>query len=758
MPENAFLSWYKILQDKILSAIDNLIATPINNLIFFLSMRHKDASPGPDAKHPYPSINNSRYALEYKELLLFSAILSVIGSVVVSFYKKLRDTESTSNYFFFERLCCLLGKDKDEDIIRLRTAAYFYNPDIPPIVLWIRQSWALLTGNLEYKSLEDYLKQNKKRQSKEKLLKEIFKEINQQLALFITEQKKYGEWDIEKKAGEWSIKPSADYLSAWQKQKKAQENINIPHFNDKKIKKTFFSSTFAFINSRLDELGRASFAYWIGVFIFYFLPGACVVTGIVWPPILVAVLFLAAIWATKIYASSCGNNKQFKVCVFDDTQKVTTEFLAAVKNQLLLDLLKQEKDNGALRYEKVKFKERTKKSKLYKEIRKVLDLKSLFRAVKAIFNGFILGCFIIFFSSWLLSSAALLLVGLFVVLSPATLSLVGVTVALATLGLGLVYGIYMAVQKYKEEVIALLDAETKLSKLQETCSDVEIPNISLRECDRLFRRGTIRPSGWTFTKQFFKRLWTGAIRLGTGVLFLKLLPLGTITALYAFYGIAVIPPFYPMLVIMLAGGLFFSACYIWQYHCESKEGQALRIMDFFLNRPYNTKSSRFSSPPTMIENNNKNNSQPRYRLSNELLNENERNFKNSFNTKSGASTPREQTVGWTGKIELSRRISSHPCLEQLNLASTQNSLSTTETYRDRATNFPQNFEAIKRKRSYSLPPTVLDVSRKIKQGIIQSDIEGLRLSTGSPILFRSSNQHSDFRSGPSQGRSPIVVH
>ena len=765
MPENAFLTWYEILQDKILSAIDNLIATPVNNLIFFLSMKNNDPAPGPDAKHPYPPINNSRDQVEFKELALVGAILSVMGSIVISFYKRSREKESISNYFFFERLFPIMG---NEDFIHLRSAAYFYNPDIYPIVLWMRRSWAFLTANSDFENLEKYLNERTKNRAKEIVLKDIYKKINEQLALFITEQKKYGEWSVEEKAGEWFIKPSGDYLKAWRKKKEVQDNESSTHLKEEETKRTAFSSIVNSINSRLDELGRASFAYWIGVFIFYFLPGVGVAaSGIVWPPILVAGLFLVAIWATKSYASSCGNNKQLGIDVSDkeNEQKTTIEFIAAVKYQILLDaLLKQERKIDTLSYKKVKFRERSKESKLCKDIRNVLNRRSDLRFVRAIFNGFVIGCFTIFFSSWLLNSAALLVIGLFVTLSPATLALVAAVVALVTLSLGLAYGIYLAVQKYNEEMVGLLDAEAKFLKLQKKYSDIEIPNISLRECDRLFRRGTTNPSGWTFTKQFFKRVWTGAIRLGTGMLFLKLLPLGTTTiVLYALYGIAVIPAFYPMLVVMLAGGLLFSGWHIWQYHCASKEGQALRIMDFFLNRPYVLGHSQSSPSPNMTAENNKNDSHIKSRLRNlNLLNENEIIFKNLYNEGNRASTPTEkkcQTPKLAGRIELLRRVSSESCLNPQDLNGTQNSTATTGACQgDTHVNNIQNFGSlspIRRKRIHTIAVSGTE-RRKRKQGFDQSAIEALRLNTRGPTLFAGPTRCSGHASRVTRASSPLV--
>lgn len=582
MPKTAPVHWYDTLQREILNPIDNVIATPFNNEQFIWDLEDQQICPGPDAEHPYPNINDSPNAALLRGGVFLVAVFGMVFSGCIAFYKKLRRQEGTSHYFFFECLFYLVGIDKFKATLGscsipykyLCAAAYFYNPDIPAFVLWVRRTWAFLTRKNTFKHLEKYLKSKNMNKTKKVLLEDIYEKINEKLALFITKQKKYGDWYIEQRQdGKWLIKPSEGYFEVWQNRRRKQkkESGNSTDLNEEK---TFFSYVFDFLESRLGELARASFVYWVGVFTFYFLPGIGVaVSGIVWPPILIASIFLVGLWITKgyqIYQAKVG-----KQLIFDKESKqqaAVEAFTEAVKHQLQLDvLLAQEIASGTLNYAKVRFKE----SKLCKEIKEVLNEKNEFTLVRAIFNGFIGGCFAIFFSSWLLTSA----LGLVVTLNP-------IAVALVTLGLGLVYGIYSAINYYKRDVKAILYIEVKFAKLKESYDDIEIPDISMRACDRLFRRGTTRPTAWTAIKQFYKRIWTGFIRFGTGMLFLKLLPLGTTISVLGGLGILGSIPFLPTFTAMLMGGLLFAGWHIWQYHCERKENKTGRIMDFLFNRSY----------------------------------------------------------------------------------------------------------------------------------------------------------------------------
>ncbi|MES2142374.1 MAG: hypothetical protein V4471_05780 [Pseudomonadota bacterium] len=692
MPKTAFVYWYDTLQNKVLSAIDNVVATPFNNWEFIWSIENHKTSP--EVEHPYPNVNASPNAMLYKGSVVVIAALGVFFSVVIACYQKLRREEGSSHYFFFECLFHLIEKNKLEETLGkcsipygyLRAAAYFYNPDVPSIVLWARRRLAVLTKQSAFKNLEKYLQSEGKQlnKTKEELLEEIYKKINEKLALFITKQKKYGEWYSEQSQNrKWLIKPSEDYFESWQKRRSALKRKSASSTRIDLNKETVFSRIFCFIEARLGELGKASFVYWIGVFIFYFLPGVAIMGVVVWPPVLIAALFLVSLWVTKGYKARAAKKANL-IDGKESKKQVAVEFLTeAVKHQLQLDaLLKQEVTSGTLKYKKVKFRERSEgqsgrqESKLFKEIGAVLQRKKDFREARAFFNGFVMGCFTIFFSFWLLTAALALVV-----------TLNSIAVALLTLGLGLAYGIYSAIRYCKNDMETILYTEAKFAKLEESYGNIDIPDISLRECDRLFRRGITNPSAWSGMKQVCKRLWTGFIRFGTGILLLKLLPLGTTMAVLGGLGIIVSVPVVSTLAIMFAGGLLFACWHIWQYNCERKEDQTGRIMDFLLNRPYSLESDW---PSIVSENANEPGKSPPHTP--DELHGNERAFNLLFYG-NGHFPMHQSQIAFPNERKYLRKISSsEACLVDKVTAETNNITGLQVLVRKRSNTLPLNID------------------------------------------------------------------
>jgi hypothetical protein len=603
MSKTVSLHWYNSLQDKILSAIDNTIATPVHNEQVIWDLEHQEPCPGPDVQHPYPSINDSPYAALSKGSVIFLALFGIIFSLAVTFYRKLRRQENASQYHFFAQL------QDDAELKKLLSSnssvvseydihlsiAYFYNPDIPAFILWIRRKWASMTNDNRLQDLQSYFNFMTKQPKKNKalLLEASYKKINEKLAEFITNKKIYGTWKAKKQTEKWTIEPEANFenLQAWL-EKKALPETNKSHA--KQNTKTVWQLILDFIEIRLQELGGASFVYWIGVFVFYFLPGLGIVGGVVLPPILIASAFLLAVWATKIYATWHRKQEKFNIANINNNgdPQASAMFLQLVKQQLLMDNLFIQRtategtpiDPANSGYVKVKFREKSREegeeetryeeSKLCKDIRETLKRRSDFRFVWSFFNGFVGGCFTIFFSFWLLGS----ILSLFISLSP-------VVVFSITLGLGLVYGIYSAVKYYNHTMQMLLGEKAKFVKLVKEGETFEIPNISLRECDRFFRSGKVQAMGWTAVKQVCNRAWTGFVRFGTGLLFFRLLPWGTVATILTALNMGALPAFSPLLIIMLTGGLFFAGWHVWQYHCVSKENQATRVMRFLLHYP-----------------------------------------------------------------------------------------------------------------------------------------------------------------------------
>lgn len=158
-----------------------------------------------------------------------------------------------------------------------------------------------------------------------------------------------------------------------------------------------------------------------------------------------------------------------------------------------------------------------------------------------------------------------------------TLNPVGtLIVAAVTVVLGMAYGIYSARKNYSSNASVLKDRTGQLSWLKE--NNAKIPDISLQEYDRLFRRGKTDKIAWTYTKQVFKRAWVSLTRIGTGILFLKLISFGVTTAIIGALGITAISSFLPLAGILLLSGLIFAGWHVYQYQLESKESQLDNVM------------------------------------------------------------------------------------------------------------------------------------------------------------------------------------
>lgn len=611
MPKLIFLNWYTRFQNEVLSAIDNTIATPFNNEQVIWDLKYQEPCPGPDVEHPYPSVNGSAQAPLLKGSVAFLALFGIFFSLFVTFYRKIRTQENRSHYHFFAQL----QRDEFEKLTlqnrkvnatltpfeHLHAVAYFYNPDISPLVLCLRRTWAFLRGDPHFERLQSYLKTRiaskpriKRPLKKEIVLRELYEEISGKLALFITSKKNYGEWGATKqKNGRWIVRPApqSDELQAWLAKNKPMQSEKSD-VAIKKKKANVWQSILSFIEVRLQELGAASFVYWIGVFTFYFLPGIGIVSGAVLPPIVIACGFLLAVWCTKAYRARLSNLQELDIANNNEEQD-SGAFFELIKQRMRLDqLLTQEasesvNDLPMKSIKKVKYRD----SRVCKELKAVLKKKHDFRFVWTIFNGFVGGCFTIFFSFWLLTAT----LGLFLTLNP-------VIVLGVTLGIGLIYGLYTAVTQYKNAMHELKDEKAKYKKVkikyaevEEKYENSEFPDLSLREYDRLFRCGELNSTTWTLVKQICNRAWVAFIRFGTGFLFFRLLPLATTATVLTALGIMAAPAFLPTLIVLCAGGLFFAAWHMWQYHYMSHAARASNVMHVLLNLPEKV------APPPIIE-------------------------------------------------------------------------------------------------------------------------------------------------------------
>lgn len=559
----------------IIGPIDNAVATPINNAVFLDDIDTRQAYPGPDAKDPYPVINNSSDARFIKGGILGLAIFSILAAILINFYKKLRKKEGHSHYFFFEKIPLIqewLKNHKNENECSpeiLLATAHYYNPDIYSFVLGWRRAWAWLTQNKDYLKLQKHLKKEASEgKTKKDTLRETHKEILEKIALYINKQQKYGQWEVSESL---IIQPtentkafSNQIIRAWNElQNKTQTTIS----SHSSPKKSVSEKLLDFIENRLDELAIGSYAYWIGVFAFYLLAGVGVIGIVVWPPILIAGIVLSLLWATKIYHSiqtkSVLSSAPENESVSQETEHtlLNESVTQEAEHALLLEAIQHQIQLKALSKKSVDFKN----SKLKKDIEKTLRKNRDLRYVWPIFNGFIRGLFTVLFVGWLLTAT----LGLVVTLNPIGAAILAVVL----LTLAITYGLYMAVKNYRANNLAIKTREDQWKTLKKLCENQTIPDLSLEEYDRLFRRHSADKTLWTSVKQFFKRAWVGFSRIGTGILFLKLTGLSVTTAICLALGITVSAAFFPMLGILLGAGVFFSAWHIYQYQLEGQQNK-----------------------------------------------------------------------------------------------------------------------------------------------------------------------------------------
>lgn len=223
----------------------------------------------------------------------------------------------------------------------------------------MRRFWAFLTRSEDYLELRKYLRKNSAHGEKiEASLIEICKKINQYLALYIN-GKNYDQWIVEELDGKLIIRPEKNNELALHLLRKFKNELSL---RQSKIEenKTKDQKVWSFIEARINELGTASYFYWIAVFIFYLLAGIGVIGSVVWPPIFISGIVLGSLWITKIiqYQTKQQLNSHDAIHNKDDA----ILFLEAIKHHIQLGSLPQGEINFA-------------NSKLCKEIEKTLQKK-----------------------------------------------------------------------------------------------------------------------------------------------------------------------------------------------------------------------------------------------------------------------------------------------------------------------------------------------------------------------------------------------
>lgn len=541
--------------EYIVVPIDGLLATPFNNAELFYGLGKSNNITYSDSAHPYPNINNSPDAMSIKGGAIGVGLVSVIANFIIRFYQRLRKKEAGSNYFFFEKLPGIgehLEARNKEDKKQypseiLLAAAYYYNPDLPSFVLKWRRVWATLTRNSLYFKLKKYLDQQDA----------IFQKINEILAFYITEKGKYGSWIVEKKGEKYVLicVEKSEFLESLKN--KEAEGIK------EEKKKTIAQRVWKFFEAGINDLEKASYVFWIGVFIFYLLPGVGLIGAVVWPPILIASIFLLGLWISKCLIKAIQARKKGSQLNEDIVSVEEINELPETVKQIQIEAIPEKK----VRFFDSKSYENS--SELYKDGVNIIQKRKSVVYVGAILSGFTRGFFKISFILWLFFSA----IGLAVSISPVGLAII----AGGTVLLGIACGIYSACQKLKSDDKKLDESDKRLEELETLNS--EVPNISLREYNRLFRRGDPNKTAWTTTKQTAKRAWVFFTGVGTGILVLKLSSLGLATAVLTALGMTTGVVFFPMLAVLLTGGFLYAAWCVYQYHLESQKNQFDNVMN-----------------------------------------------------------------------------------------------------------------------------------------------------------------------------------
>jgi hypothetical protein len=543
--------------DNALGMLDELVATPMANANAIL---------GDLGSKFYDIVNTCKNTALWHGLIGAGVGVSAFIGFCVSFYRRLRDKEKTSHFFWFKRLLYSSGKaeilkllnklkgENDFDTESLITAAHFYSPDISRFVSWKRRVFCRGEKRKKLKLLQEEFEKEK---SKKIVLARLFNEIskitisilNQNAGSDIFECKNRDSTDKSEKA-DYSIELTESYKKKF--------------FTTELLNEIELEKRPSLTAALLRAVGDASFIYWIVVFIFCLAPVG-IVGGISVPPLIIAFGFLIARLGIITYQFGKGTFDENNNSVDDSAQK------EAILEGKLIELYKREafiKSNGI---KKVSFIGSELQKDLGEMLRKRDDHFSKFH-VKL--NGFVEGCFLPFFAIWLFSDLFTVLTWVAIGASPAAPVLIGI--AIITLLLGVGYGIYSARKAADAQEARYKELERKIAYLEQ--QNVQIADLSLQAYDRLLRRYSLEEPLWTRVKKALNRTWVIIKRLGTGSLVFRLVIWGTITACVG----ALIPSALvaPIAIPFIVGfAVFFAASYYCAYNAESKLKQAEEVVD-----------------------------------------------------------------------------------------------------------------------------------------------------------------------------------
>lgn len=571
-----------------LYSVDEVVATPSFNVNVIESACDKDFK-------FFDVINNSKYVAFIDGAMASLGLFAVSIGIYVVKYCKLREIERNSHYFYFNRIfnTCVDeeiknrmgeieqgGHDFEDPITyeHLRTAAYFYPPDISKIACWRRRFFSSGKKREQLKVLNKFLK----KYSKEETLDKLHKQILSQICQLLNREAKLENFQIKGEENNWRIGLTDKYAKDFFDDiKNLIENNSKNILEENKNKKNF-----NFIPPILAALGQASFIYWILMFIFYFIPVAPVVTvaaisviplGIALGIALPLLITIKIINTYQTYKSNKGIKKD--TIESQHKQMIEKKLIKLNKQKIFLDCMTN-KNVGSL----VNLKD----SLLMKDLKRVVKNRHFIKYY-AICMGFLDGCFLPLFASWLLLDGTKVI--LTYALCPAAIPLVGFTpigliataiIAGVTLLIGISYGIYSAYKAKQAHEAKFDDLKFKIDGLEKEIPDKQILNKSLRDYDRLLRRFTDELPIWTNIKKGLNRLLVVIKRLGTGSLVFRLVVWGPTTAIYAAVvtssaGLACFPI---ILIIGTALGAFVLASwYLFSYNLESKTIKAGNIVE-----------------------------------------------------------------------------------------------------------------------------------------------------------------------------------
>lgn len=567
-----------------IDALDVMVSTPTINVSVIESAFDK-------AFKLFDAINNSKYVSLFDGVFVVFGLISIFIGVYVQQYRKLREVERNSDFFYFNRLLKLMGKEKIEEKMGkeprfsyaiLKAAAYFYPPDVSEFACKRRRIFCRGEMRAALNELNLFLQEGESRKER---LNEIHQEIIKITCDYLNEHplntgKDVNKFQVCKEGNSWSIGLTDSYSGYFFT--KAPNLIEKDKQDTEKANKDKKNRDFVF--PILGALGRASFMYWILMFIFYFIPAAPVVTAAAISVIPLGIALLGIFPTLLIYnlhkayyTNQSGQQTDAATIEEEDKAVWVKKIVELNKKQMFIAAMQENQASVCL-----------KDSPVMKDLH-VLLKKRRFIQCQAIVMGFIDGCFLPFFGGWLF------LDGIKVAITYATCSTAAMAsftpiglvatavIAAVTLSLGLFYGICSARKANQEHKKRFDFLDDKIARLKKEAPNLKVLNLELCAYDRLFRRLDASQPMWTKIKKGLNRLLVIVRRLGTGSLVFRLVIWGPILALALVPAATGIPAGFA--TVLVAGtvivALIAALSYLSAYNLEDRVCQADRVTEYF---------------------------------------------------------------------------------------------------------------------------------------------------------------------------------